>query len=376
MSEVEYLECFKCGQQVDQILALQCDHNLCLQCAARAVQKWQGSQQPLICSICGSQTHLDPSAVSVLLDMSSVQHSIQEEYESLETKQSFHSITCTQHLNESTTLYCFTCETSCFCMECYLQGLHKNHEVRNVGKCFDQVKETADTIYAAMKQSQEQLLYEQCKATNKKQELIEIVSQAKLQITNNFEELYKTLKLKEQELLQAADELIQDKLIELETINSKFRNNIEKIQYYQENFIRLFSDCPSQVSLVQSIEACNYLVKERKKISQLLDSVNKEKQLPIIQSQFCLDTQTVSQMIDDVRSVKLSVVSLRGVETTQPTQREKYIFQKVLEEKGNTNTDENSNYSFIERSSQKKSQSFQQKFNEAKKQILQKVSYI
>lgn len=77
MSDIEgdSLECCKCGQQVEQILAMQCDHNLCLGCASKVVHKWQSITQAFICELCACPTQLDPTAVSVLMDMRESQQS-------------------------------------------------------------------------------------------------------------------------------------------------------------------------------------------------------------------------------------------------------------------------------------------------------------
>lgn len=216
-------------------------------------------------------------------------------------------------------------------MECYLQGLHKNHEVRNISKSFEFIRENANQIQCLLKGCQETLLHEQCKVANKKQELVDLVSQAKTSITANFEELYRTLKLKEQEMNQAADELIADRLVEIENQVAKIKAQIDKANTYQDNLMRHFYESNPQV--LQSVEATNYLVKEKKKMQQLIESVKQERVAPTAQSTFCLDTVSIQQMISDIRGVKLSIVSLRGIDTNNPTQREKYLFQKAVEQR-------------------------------------------
>lgn len=89
----------------------------------------------------------------------------------------------------------------------------------------------------------------------------------------------------------------------------------------------------SNPQVLQSVEATNYLVKEKKKMQQLIESVKQERVTPTAQSTFCLDTVSIQQMISDIRGVKLSIVSLRGIETNNPTQREKYLFQKAVEQR-------------------------------------------
>ncbi|CAD8147256.1 unnamed protein product [Paramecium pentaurelia] len=412
-TESELLECCKCGAQVDQILSLQCDHNLCLNCAAKAVSKWgqYTMYPPLICQICSSKTQLDPSAVQVLLEMNPQSSCCSDDFEQrseiLETKQSqqiqqsdyhnqsqqqqFTNITCQQHLTESCVLYCFTCEAQCFCMECYLQGLHKNHEVRNISKSFDLIRENGNQLQVSLQSCCEYLLHEQCKIVNKKQDLVDLVGQAKMQITSNFEDIYKTLKLKEQEMLQAADELVADKLIEIEGLMAKIKLQTDRVNQYNEQLVQFFGSTNPNVSLC--VEACNYVVKEKKKIQNLIEQIRQEKISPTIQGKFCLDSGSIQQMINDMRGVKLQLVSLRGIESINPTQREQYIYQKAIEDKtrdsmiGNNQVlreekENNNSISFIERSSQKKSiktndnRDFYSKFHEAKRSIMNQKSFI
>lgn len=139
---------------------------------------------------------------------------------------------CKQHIGESAILYCFTCEGGCFCMECYLQGLHKNHEVKNVQKSLKQLKEIkVDSLWYSIKQSQENLLNDQCKLTNKKRELVELGASAKLQIQQNFEQLYRILEQKEKELVAATDEMVQEKMKELDEQmdNVKKLNDVTRV---------------------------------------------------------------------------------------------------------------------------------------------------
>ena len=67
--------CSKCNLVSDEILMLTCDHNLCLQCAAKSLFKdterlsknrSSSKYQSIQCEICGNQTALDPSTTEEL----------------------------------------------------------------------------------------------------------------------------------------------------------------------------------------------------------------------------------------------------------------------------------------------------------------------
>lgn len=106
------------------------------------------------CEICGQLTLLDPAAAQTIIENSSglghyesaskeqkerlSQSLLQSEkpFQLIESEKTKIQINCQNHLNEIAQLYCLTCQTVCFCMDCYLQGLHKNHDVKNTQKYY------------------------------------------------------------------------------------------------------------------------------------------------------------------------------------------------------------------------------------------------
>jgi len=73
MADLEGVECAKCSQPPDDILILTCDHNLCLECAAknlhREEMKSKHTFQTVVCDICGVSTVLDPSSANELMSL-------------------------------------------------------------------------------------------------------------------------------------------------------------------------------------------------------------------------------------------------------------------------------------------------------------------
>ena len=64
MSSYEELLCSQCNCRTDQVLMLSCEHNLCLNCAAKYLskdndQRNNNNTQFVICEICGSRTEVD-----------------------------------------------------------------------------------------------------------------------------------------------------------------------------------------------------------------------------------------------------------------------------------------------------------------------------
>ncbi|CAD8057453.1 unnamed protein product [Paramecium sonneborni] len=400
----DLLECTKCGNEVDQILALSCEHNLCLQCSAKLYNKLQC--QTLVCEICSSQTLLDPSAIEVLQEMYKLQSSrmstanLKSSRQQIQYQVSTHSkasqihintqqgltVTCQQHASEEALLYCYTCETPCFCMECYLQGLHKNHEVKNVQKSYSIIRTTkADQFYQKVKSSQDQLLQDQCKFAAKKKELVEINTSTKMQIQSNFQELYKALQLKESELIQVADDTMYEKVKEIDAEVQKIQSQMDKLNDVLSDIESYFPDHPDQS---QAIMAFNYIALNNRKIDQLTRTILTERNTwgASLQLQYQLDPQSIIQQIEDIRSTKLKIMSLRALETVEPTINEKKLYERARDDRTKRLfqfqtpiqqiiQDENkeNNQSFIANNGEQTQLSeFQRKFQEAKRTLSQR----
>jgi hypothetical protein len=67
------VSCAKCAQTPEDILILTCDHNLCLLCAAKNLQREQKrnmhSFQTVVCELCEIATVLDPASATELLTL-------------------------------------------------------------------------------------------------------------------------------------------------------------------------------------------------------------------------------------------------------------------------------------------------------------------
>ena len=60
MSTFEDIYCSQCNCKTDQALMLSCEHNLCMNCAAKNLNDpSHPSNQYIICDICGSKTEID-----------------------------------------------------------------------------------------------------------------------------------------------------------------------------------------------------------------------------------------------------------------------------------------------------------------------------
>ncbi|KRX10819.1 hypothetical protein PPERSA_00989 [Pseudocohnilembus persalinus] len=121
-------KCFNCQSLPDDILMLACEHDLCLNCAAFNYQ---------------AQKLQDKFGANDYSSKSLMVNNIQQ--------------FCKQHPEEEVMYFCFTCETSCLCAECVINGTHKDHEVKTIKKAYPQIKQIMAQCFTGINQQTQKL---------------------------------------------------------------------------------------------------------------------------------------------------------------------------------------------------------------------------
>ena len=71
MASEEDIYCSKCNNKTEQALMLSCDHNLCLSCASKTLNKQQikdiNTSQYIKCDICNNLTELEPETIKQII---------------------------------------------------------------------------------------------------------------------------------------------------------------------------------------------------------------------------------------------------------------------------------------------------------------------
>ncbi len=47
---------------------------------------------------------------------------------------------CLEHAEEDLLFCCFTCDKKCVCIECISNGMHKNHDIKNIKKAKKEIR--------------------------------------------------------------------------------------------------------------------------------------------------------------------------------------------------------------------------------------------
>ena len=123
---------------------------------------------------------------------------------------------CPKHRNEITNLFCFTCESACICVECLVEGVHRNHNVKNVAKGAEFLSEKLnrlnDKVNQKLNDNQELLQ----RLESEKKSVLQSLDETTHSIQTNFKELRQRLQQKEQEILREYDQKSKDLLSQID----------------------------------------------------------------------------------------------------------------------------------------------------------------
>ncbi|EAS05695.2 hypothetical protein TTHERM_01113060 (macronuclear) [Tetrahymena thermophila SB210] len=236
--------------------------------------------------------------------------------------------------NDETILYCFTCECQCFSLDEYLKGMHKNHNVNNVSKAYESLQEPIDDLRFKIKTRADLLIQDDARLNKKKKELSEVLDHCKIQIQKSFEEVILALQQKQQELIQSAEECVEDKFNEIDKGISKVHSNLQVLKEFDKNLEEAYYK--QERNIQNEIRAFNHYSENKTKILetiQLMDTNLFHTIRDKVQYEFQLDTNTLYSHIDSIKRVKIEIFRLKGLETPDPNRLEHKFYEKQQQDK-------------------------------------------
>ena len=249
MSNLENIFCSKCRCKTDKALMLSCEHNLCMNCAAKYLshgyQKYLNDKQYIACEICGSKTEIDAETSREILltvlnnlninpnyingnnnnsyAMNPINYPNNINYNScnnffpnLNSNILNYRDLCKEH-GEPISYLCLDCMSKCICSECILNGIHTNHEVTNIKKAYPLICEKTLDL---KKYTSEKINELNCIKNNleyKRNNIGNINQKCKNEIRNAFQLIRIRLNDKEKEILEKAESALKENLNEINT---------------------------------------------------------------------------------------------------------------------------------------------------------------
>eukprot|EP00347_Sterkiella_histriomuscorum_P002534 403367782 len=365
------LVCAKCHNSPDDLLILTCDHNLCLMCASKNLQreskKAAHSFQTVVCEMCEIATVLDPASATELLSMyptdefenknskknqqqnshnpfnvpqndnyqnqqvplqpgnsnakashqqfNPQMYQAQPNYlQSMDGNESMRrnlrpeKDQCREHPDEEVNYFCFDCLVPPVCSECVVHGVHRGHNVATVRKAYPQVMAKVEELGLNINSKIDELHLQSQRLESRKREVIDQTNAIKQQMANSFEELRQRLDKKEREMMINADSFMEKNLSEVESFIRLINGRCINLNSTVD-MIRHATKSSDDVGLM------NYYALNHQKILQsALDSdLPQLKEIPKQVNLKCdVDIQSLNRFIEEIEGLQLAIAALDG----------------------------------------------------------------
>ena len=282
MSE-EDIYCTKCNNKTEQALMLSCDHNLCLPCAAKALNsqkvKDYNSSQYIKCDNCNSLTEIEPETIRQILSGGYENNLENENYiiDNIQTndfldleennninKINYSSLTrnqknnnklnnnkngennsvsdinlindlinnnknkCKEH-GEILNYLCLDCMSNCVCSECVVHGIHRNHEVLNIKKAYPLIYNKIQDLSKYVNDQIKEVSLINETISKKKNFINALIDRCKNEIHNTFEQIRIRLDNKEKEITNNTTNILKNNIYELNNYNDIIQKKISTL---------------------------------------------------------------------------------------------------------------------------------------------------
>lgn len=308
--------CNQCQIIPEQYISLKCLHNFCLSCITQIYKEISNEtgnpSPPVICPFDNVETYLDEYSISVLqkiIEETEEKNEIQEfnvqNYNESEKKPQMHHennsdqneelfiessepvqeethedrvkqfngpfqnnnqfLFCSKHTKDICNLYCLFCNEGLFCKKCQQETAHEHHEVKNLEKHPNFLKNEANKLNDKLILLKNNLVEIVGEMESKIKVINNKVSDAKNQIANDFKDLREKLLVKEKELLakmekysiENTQEIEQDLLISQEKLNNL--NTMEEQtkvlkgndDLKLEKFVKIYSKLKNEIDKIE-----------------------------------------------------------------------------------------------------------------------------
>jgi hypothetical protein len=220
---------------------------------------------------------------------------------------------CREHPDEEVSYYCLECESECICSECVVHGVHKNHEVMNIKKAGQLVRGKVEDLLILLTSKMDDLEIHEQRIEARKKEIIEQTNSAKQQMAHAFEDIRQRLEKKERELLNNADRLMEDSLKELDSYTRMIssRNSILR---------KMSSSVKEVLEEADTVSVIDYFAENKEHILRTVENeqgqIDKLEQVSNLKCY--INPASVSEHIEALRGLQLSISAVRGLEEGRP----------------------------------------------------------
>jgi hypothetical protein len=381
MSTFKDIYCFKCNCKTDQALMLSCEHNLCMNCAAKDLN--EPSEQPkqfIICDLCGSKTEIDNQTSQEIFSyvfknlnlnpdlLNSKNHLYNNKcnnnnnnlYRTENLEQNYNPNFCNNEIlfnsmdknisnNNTNNLFisnsniinrrnlceehgepisylCLDCMTKCICSECIVHGTHRNHDVLNIKKAYPLIYGKVQDLYNNICDKIKELNSSKRNIEQKKSNINILEQKCKNEIKNAFQIIRIRLNEKEKEIIEKTELTLKDNLNELNTYERVIQSKIASMN-------KIIDSLNAYMLRKDELNLINYYCDNNNKILSQIES--NENNLvfninTVSDIKINIDKSSFDNMLISLNNLDFEINSFKGIDICNQFDTGKYIAQRNL----------------------------------------------
>jgi hypothetical protein len=364
MSE-EDIYCTKCNNKTEQALMLSCDHNLCLSCAAKALNNQKlknfNSSQYIKCDNCNSLTEIEPETIKQILS-EGYENYENENYviDNMESndfidlednnmnKMNYPPLTgnqknnkvnkkisgdnnsaseiniindlisnnskCKEH-GELLNYLCLDCMSNCVCTECVVHGIHRNHEVLNIKKAYPLIYNKIQDLSKYVNDQIKEVSLINETISKKKNFINALIDRCKNEIHNTFEQIRIRLDNKEKEIINNTTNILNNNIYELNNYNNLIQKKLSSLG-------NLINQINNIISRNDELNTINYFCENKNNIlaQAELNELNNLKDLDTFTNiKIEPDKMTLSKLIDGMNTFHFNINNISDINNAVQT---------------------------------------------------------
>ena len=387
MSTFEDIFCSQCNCKTDQALMLSCEHNLCMNCAAKYLSRENpqssGLRQYIICELCGSKTEIDNQTSKEILstvlkdlnlnpDLMNINNNNNNNNNNQNANDNNLSNNINQNLNlnnannneiilnsndyqnnnynsninslliansnivnlknlcrdhgEPVSYLCLDCMSKCICSECIVHGIHRNHEVLNIKKAYPLILGKTQDLHRLIGDKINDLNNERRIIEQKKSDIGTINQRCKNEIKNAFQVIRIRLSEKEKEIMEKMESTIKDNLNELNTYFHVIQGKIATLN-------KIIDSLNAHMMRKDELTLINYYCDNKNNILSQIENSDNNRCFninAISDLKINVDKNSFNNMLTSLNNLDFEINSFRGIDIGNQFDNGKYSAQRNL----------------------------------------------
>ena len=373
MTTFKDIYCFQCNCKTDQALMLSCEHNLCMNCAAKELNDpYQQLKQYIVCDLCGSKTEIDhqtsqeifsyvfknlnlnPNLLNsnnnmkqnlnrteninveyspsfgnnelLLNSMDNINNAINNNNLFISNANIVNKKNICHEHGEPISYLCLDCMTKCICSECIVHGEHHNHDVLNIKKAYPLIYGKIQDLYKNICDRIKELDNSKRNIEKKKNGINMLNQKCKNEIKNAFQIIRIRLNEKEKEIIEKTDSTLNENLNELNTYEHVIQSKIA-------NMNKIIDSLNAYMMRKDELNLINYYCDNNNKIiSQIKDDENNclFNLNTVSNLKINIDKSSFDNMLISLNNLDFEINSFKGIDINNHFDTGKYIAQRNL----------------------------------------------